>query len=225
MDWLQMPMSGGIEVIDMIAPQRIPLADLMVRLLHFNIDPGKFHDRPSALLKEFNTGDTLFFVTRDHRLGKGRYSAKVHLVWRGRQLFEIGRILPDGTQVMQKRPWFVSGTIKRPRGKIKTNHRGETPLKAAIREVWQETRMRLRPRNLVALHAGQGIQMPVRESSVWVGMLAWELQYHFLCDLSERDEQPWPNGLIISEITGTTVLCEWDEQTTFADGGYAGAHR
>lgn len=197
--------------------------DLLVFLSHHNVDPGKFHAPVERLRKEFNSGDTLFFLTEDGRLGKGRYSAKVHLVWRGRQLYEVWRIHPDRTIVESKKPWFVSGTIRRPRGaKIRTNRYGETPVEGAIREVEQETGMRLRKRDLVPLHGGQGIENPKpseppRESSVWTGILAWEMQYHFLCDLS-HEEQPWVEGLTVNEIDGTTVRSEWDIQTTFPDG-------
>ncbi len=212
--------------MQMILRPRMQMADLLMTLSYHNVDPSKFHGRLTKLLEEFNTGDTLFFQTSDNRLGKGRYSAKIHLVWRGRQLYEVKRIHPDGEVVDGEKPWFVSGTIKRPHGRrIKTNRHGEKPLPAAIREVAQETGVQLSPRDLTLLHGGQGIEMPLRESSVWIGLLAWEMQYHFLYDCSHLDEQPWPLGLTINESDGTTVVDEWGEQTTFPDGVYPGAHR
>ncbi|MEK7510923.1 MAG: NUDIX domain-containing protein [Patescibacteria group bacterium] len=236
------------------------IQDLLLKCLHFGVDPRKFHAPITRLQKEYNERDTTFFTTIDGRWAKSRKSAKVHYVWRTEQLREIGRIHPDDLYVPGVREWFVSGTIKLPRpvGKIrkKIGRRsgpiGETPVEAAIRELRDEVGLLVTKRDLVHLNGGQHVETDLRESSVWIGILAKEYQHHFLYDASELDEKPWPDDIrlfvrqmvdgevrVISVIANmiimerefiddievvTLVLARWGERTTYNPPLYAGAH-
>src|SRR3989344_4031273 len=151
--------------------------DMLMLLQGRGVDTKNWLKSPRQLHKEIEERDVvLAYDPKIGRLVRVALSVKILIIAQGYQLHEVKREYQNGTVIEKVREWSISETRKR----------GEKVPDAAIRGLWEECDLIIRPDQLITFYRADEID--THESSVYRGTVSTSLIQHIRLKLAEM---PW----------------------------------